>query len=252
MIAWPFLPDIPPIAIAHRGGCEGAGENTMEAFAAAVEAGYRYVETDVHLSRDGEVVAFHDPDMRRLTGRAGRIDELDWPEIAATEVSGGGRIPLLAELLTAWPELYVNIDPKSDAVVEPLTGLLRRLDALDRVCIGSFSTERLRRMRRTLGPALATSMGPTEILRLRCASLGLCPPPSGPVCAQVPIRQYGLPIVDARLLACAHAAGLKVHVWTINDRPTMERLLDLGVDGIMTDNLKMLKSVFQDRGIWPS
>ena len=252
MTPWPFRPQTPPIAIAHRGGNEGGAENTIEAFAAAVAAGYRYVETDVHLTADGEVVAFHDADLARLAGRDGRIAAMNWRELAGLRIRGGGRIPRLAEILTAWPELFLNIDPKSDAVVQPLIALLRHHDAVERVCVGSFSSARLRTLRHAFGSALATSMGPVEILRLRLASLGLAPAPVGAVCAQVPMRQYGLPVVDARFVACAHRLGLKVHVWTINDRPCMEHLLDLGVDGIMTDDLSLLKTVFRERGLWPA
>lgn len=250
MTAWPFRPDTPVIPIAHRGGIGNAGENTLEAFAAAVATGYRFVETDVHLTRDGEIVAFHDADLARMTGRAGRIADLDWQDIAGMEVDGGGRIPRLDDLLETWPDLFINIDPKSDAVVDPLIALLRRRRAVGRVCIGSFSTARLRKVRAALGPELATSMGPHEIIRLRLASLGLGQVPAGVVCAQVPIRYYGVRVLDQRLISCAHEAGLKVHVWTINDRATMERLLDLGVDAIMTDDLALLKSVMQSRGLW--
>lgn len=251
MTAWPFLPDTPPIAIAHRGGIGTVGENTHEAFAQAVAAGYRFVETDVHLTRDGEVIAFHDADLGRLTGLPGRVSERDWADIARLTVRGGGQIPRLSDLLEAWPDLFINIDPKSDAVVAPLIALLRRHRALERVCVGSFSTTRLRAVRRALGAAVATSMGPGEVVRLRLAGLGLCGVPMDAVCVQVPERYHGLPVVDRRLLDCAHRAGLKVHVWTVNDRPAMERLLDLGVDGIMTDDLALLKSVMQARNLWP-
>lgn len=249
MTAWPFQPDTPFIPIAHRGGIGEAGENTMQAFAAAMAAGYRYVETDVHLTRDGEIVAFHDSDLSRLTGHGARIGELDWPDIAGMEIAGGGNIPRLIDLLDAWPDLFVNIDPKSDAVVRPLIELLRRQGAVRRVCVGSFSSARLRTIRKALGPELATSMGPGEILRLRLASLGLGRVPGGVACVQVPVSYYGIRMVDARLIACAHEAGLKVHVWTVNDRPTMERLVDLGVDAIMTDDLALLKSVLRSRGL---
>lgn len=251
MRAWPFQPDAPPVAIAHRGGIGRHGENTMEAFADAVSLGYRYVETDAHLSRDGQVVAFHDPDLHRMTGRRGRIAELDWPDIAALPVAGGGRIPLLSDLLGQWPELFVNIDPKSDEVVGPLIELLRQSGAAGRVCVGSFSGSRIKAMRAAFAGELATSMGPMEILRLRLASLGTCAAPEAPVAAQVPVRQYGIPIVDSRFIRCAHAAGLKVHVWTINDRRSMEWLLDLGVDGVMSDDLRLLREVFQERDLWP-
>jgi len=162
----------------------------------------------------------------------------------------GEPIPLLEDLLGAWPEVRVNIDPKEDSAVEPLAEVIRRTDAVHRVCAGAFSDRRLARLRRLLGHRLCTSLGPAGVARLRLASIGA---PVGTLpapCAQVPVRARGLSVIDRRFLSAAHRRGMQVHVWTIDDEPEMERLLDLGVDGIMTDRPAVLKKVLERRGVW--
>lgn len=251
---WPYLEASGPVGFAHRGGTDRAPENTLAAFADAVALGYRYLETDVHASADGRLVAFHDDDLGRMAGRPGRIGDLAWSEIAALRVAGEP-IPLLEDLLAAFPAARINIDPKTDAAAALLPEVLRRTRAVARVCIGAFSDARLRRLRRAVGPALCTSMGPSEVTWLRLASLGLpvrgVDPELPPACVQVPPRWHGLPLVDRRFLAKAHRLGLPVHVWTINGQAEMERLLDLGVDGLMTDRVRALRAVLAGRGHWP-
>lgn len=228
----------------------------MAAFAHAVGLGYRYLETDVHVTADGVLVAFHDETLDRVTDRAGAVSDLPWSEVRRARIGGREPIPRLEEVLRTWPEVRVNIDPKSDAAVAPLLEVLQTCDAVHRVCVGSFSDERLRRARAALGPALCTSAGPSEVRALRLRSWRLpCPaprrPPEGPHCVQVPQR-YGLvPLVDRRFVRRAHACGLPVHVWTVNDAATMRRLLDLGVDGIVTDEVATLRDVLTGRGRWP-
>jgi glycerophosphoryl diester phosphodiesterase len=224
----------------------------MAAFQDAVDLGYGYIETDVHATRDGVLVAFHDDRLDRLTDQRGRIAELDWAEVARARVHGREPIPRFDELLAAWPDLRINIDPKADAAVAPLITALRRPGLLARVCVGCFSGRRLAVVRAALGADLCTSMGPGEVLRLRLGSLGLAVGSFRALVAQVPLRHYGLPVVDRRFVDAAHLRGLKVHVWTINDEAEMRRLLDLGVDGIMSDETALLKSVFMERGYWPS
>ena len=246
----PFLDWPGPIPIAHRGGAGDWPENTRPAFTGAVALGYRYVETDVHVTADGVLVAFHDDRLDRVTDRTGAIADLPWSEVAAARVDGREPVLRFDELLEAWPDLRVNVDPKSDEAVEPLAQAIRRARALDRVCIGSFSDRRLARMRALLGPGLATSLGPGGIARLRAASVGL---PSGRFpadCVQVPTSARGVTIVDRRFVAAAHARGLAVQVWTIDEADEMDRLLDLGVDGIMTDRPAVLREVLERRGQW--
>lgn len=223
----------------------------MAAFQHAIELGYRYVETDVHATRDGVLVAFHDDRLDRVTDRQGAIAEQDWAEVRAARVGGREPIALLEDLLAAWPDVFINIDPKADSAVMPLIDSLHRTGTAARVCIGSFSDRRLRRMRAAMGPTLCTSMGPGEVARLRLASFGVPAGRLAAACAQVPVRRYGVRIVDRRFVHTAHKLGLKVHVWTVNDETAMERLLDLGVDGIMTDRTELMKSVFERRGLWP-
>ena len=163
---------------------------------------------------------------------------------------GGESVPLLEDLLTTWPEVRVNIDPKHDAVVEPLIDLVRRTGTTDRICIGAFADRRIARMREALGPGLCTSMGPKQVARLIGASRGL---PSGELdasCVQVPVRRGPVPLVTPRFLAAAHERGLPVHVWTVDDPAEMRRLLDMGVDGIMTDRSDLLKALLVERGDW--
>jgi glycerophosphoryl diester phosphodiesterase len=146
--------------------------------------------------------------------------------------------------------VHVNIDPKHDGAVPALAETLERCNAIDRVCIGAFSDRRLARVRTRLGPSACTSLGPRGIARLRSASFGV---PVGRLpspCAQVPTGAKGVTIVDKRFVGEAHKRGVQVHVWTIDDREEMVRLLDLGVDGIMTDHPAILREVLESRDQW--
>ena len=251
-VRWPFLDHDGPIAFAHRGAHfeDGITENSVAAFARAVELGFRYVETDVHATVDGVLVAFHDDVLDRTTDRTGRINDVPWSDVKAARLrEGDGGVPLLEDLLGAWPDLRVNIDAKADPAVEPLVEVIRRTDAWDRVCLAAFSDRRLDRLRALTGNRCCTSMGPREVARLRAASVHI---PTGrsefaAACAQVPTHQGPVPIVDRRFVAAAHDRGLQVHVWTIDDRAEMVRLLDLGVDGIMTDRPDVLLDVLARR-----
>ena len=249
--AWPFLDWPGPLPFAHRGGASEAPENTMPAFAHAIGLGYRYLETDVHVTADGVLLAFHDDHLDRVTDRVGKIAELPWSEVQRARVDGREPIPLLEELLGTWPDVRVNIDPKHDGAVEALADVLRRTGATDRVCIGAFSDKRIRRVARLVGGAVCTSMGPRQVASLVAASRGL---PAGTrlaaPCAQVPPRQGRVPLVTDRFVTTAHKRGIQVHVWTIDDRDEMARLLGLGVDGIMTDRPAILKELLQSRSEW--
>ena len=251
---FPFLDWPGPLAFAHQGAHTdgGPGENTMAAFEAAVGLGYRYLETDAHATSDGVLVAFHDDHLDRLTDRRGAIADLDWAEVSEARVRDGDGVPLLEDVLTTWPDVRVNIDPKHDAAVDPLVALVRRLGVLDRVCFGAFSDRRLSRLREALGPGACTSMGPRQVGRLVAASRRLPGGTFTAACVQVPVRQNRIPLVTERFLEAAHARDLPVHVWTINDAGEMGRLLDMGVDGIMTDRPDVLKAVLTERGSWVS
>ncbi|GAA3341583.1 glycerophosphodiester phosphodiesterase [Amorphoplanes nipponensis] len=248
-----FLDSPVPLAFAHRGGAADGDENTAEAFGRAVALGYRYVETDVHATADGVPVVFHDASLDRLTGAAGRVADLRWADLATLRIGGAGAVPRLDDVLAAWPGVRFNIDVKADPAVAPTVDAVRAAAATDRVLLASFSDARLARLRALAGPRVATSLGRGEVARLRVSSLLGTPlrlPPSA-VAAQVPTRHGPLPIVDRRFLARAHRLGLQVHVWTIDDPREMNRLLDLGVDGLMTDRPEVLRDVYAARGAWP-
>ncbi len=249
--AYPFLDWPGPLAFAHRGGASEAPENTMPAFEHAITMGYRYLETDVHVTADGVLVAFHDDRLDRVTDRSGVIAELPWAEVRQAKVDGREPIPLLEDLLAAWPGVRINIAPKHDAAAEPLAAALLRTGAVDRICVGAFSDKRIAKVKALTGPGLCTSMGPKEVARLVSASRG--GPGAGGLlssCAQVPPAQGRLPLVTRRFLDTAHRFGVQVHVWTIDDGAEMARLLDLGVDGIMTDRPQVLKDLLVQLGTW--
>ena len=260
----PFLAPRGPIAIAHRGGAGEAPENTLAAFEIAVRLGYSYLETDVHLTADGVVVAFHDERLDRVTDRTGAITGLDFAEVEAADAGytfstdggktfpfrgSGIRVPTLEQILVRWPDVLVNVDPKSDSCVEPLTALLDYLDGWERVCIGSFSDRRLRRIRALGRGRGCTSMGPHAVALVRLLASSGAMPRLEADCIQVPVRRGPITIVTKRFIAAAHRTGLPVHVWTINDTETMNALLDLGADGIMTDRLELLRDVFARRAL---
>ena len=249
----PFLETQFPIAFAHRGGASDAPENTMPAFAKAIELGYTYLETDVHATRDGVLLAFHDDDLLRTCGVAGKISELDYSEVRNARVNGTERIPLLQDIFDAWPQARINIDCKSDAALQPLIDALRAPQVLNKVCVGSFSDKRLSVLRETFGPSLCSSLGPKQVALLRIRSwIGVVKPFEGALAAQIPLKQGPITLTDKRLVDDAHSAGLQVHVWTIDEPDEMEHLLELGVDGIMTDRPLVLKQILQKKDLWYS
>jgi glycerophosphoryl diester phosphodiesterase len=248
-----FLDGPSPLAFAHRGGAIEHLENSMPAFEACVALGYRYLETDVRATADGVLVAFHDSDLERTTGRAGRLEQLPWSEVATARI--GGREPLvrLEDLLGAWPDVRFNLDIKAAGVLAPLVRLVRRMKVADRLCLASFSDARLAAARRLFGPAMCTSLGPRGVAALRLSSYS--PRAAGLVrinagCAQVPLHLGGRALVDERFVTAAHARGLQVHVWTVDTEEEVTTMLDLGVDGIMTDRPAMLREVLEKRGQW--
>ena len=254
---FPFLDDGGPVlAFAHRGGAHHPDlvglENTRAAFAHAVALGYSYLETDVHVTRDGVLVAFHDALLERVTDGAGTLEQLDAADLARVRVGGREPVPTLAELVTSFPDARFNLDLKSDAAVAPLAGFVAEQGLQDRVLVGSFSGRRLRRFRRLAGTRVATSASPGEV-----AAYAVLPSRLAgrvvrrPAALQVPHRRGPLVVATAGLVRRAHAAGLQVHVWTVDDADAMRALLDRGVDGLMTDRTDILARVLHERGLWP-
>ena len=248
------------LAMAHRGGarhpdCVGF-ENTLRAFRSAVGLGYRYLETDVHATGDGQLLAFHDDRLDRVTDQVGLVLEHRYDALAAALVGSSEPIPRLADLLEELPGARFNVDLKAPGAVEPMVELVRRMQVQDRICVGSFSEPVLRRFRLLLGAdasRVATSTGVLAVGALAFLPLGhrvarLLRDP-GPV-LQVPHVHRGIRVVDRALVRRAHADGRHVHVWTVDEPDEMEHLIDLGVDGLITDRTDVLKDVLVARGLW--
>jgi glycerophosphoryl diester phosphodiesterase len=243
-----FFDQETPLAFAHRGGALEGAENSLAAFRAAWSLGYRYFETDAHVTADGVVLAFHDDSLDRVTDRQGRIAELTWAEVRAARIGGREPIPRLIDLFEEFPDACFNVDAKHDEVVDPLIDEIRRASVVDRVCVAAFSDARIHRLQTAL-PGVAASLGPRGVARLVAGRFGRADRLSAQ-CVQVPPSAKGVPLVTRRFVERSHRLGLQVHVWTIDEADEMHRLLDLGVDGIMTDRTAVLREVLLDRGDW--
>lgn len=246
---WAYLDSERPLAFAHRGGDTAAPENTMAAFAHAVSLGYRYLETDVHRTTDGVLVAAHDSGLERVGGEAKEISDLTWDELQQVDLGDGHRVPRFGDLLEAFPDTRFNVEPKADDAVDLLATTISDYKAIDRICIGSFRDDRINRMRELLGPGLCTSAGPKAVARIFAAMLTKRQWTGGHASLQIP-ASFGPLRADKRLIDGAHRLGMQVHVWTINDEATMRTLLENGADGVMTDKVELLRDVLIDRGEW--
>ncbi|GAB3262757.1 glycerophosphodiester phosphodiesterase [Nocardioides dilutus] len=245
------------LAFAHRGGAyhpeiEGL-ENTLAAFKHAVALGYDYLETDVHVTSDGVLLAFHDSVLDRVTDQEGAISELTFEEVRRALVGGREQVPTLAQLFDEFPAARFNIDLKSDGGAAALAGFIAEREAWDRVLVGSFSRRRLREFRRLTQGRVPTSATAFDIVLFRFLPSGrLADRLTGRTVAalQIPHRRGRLTVASRGLVRRAHAAGRPVHVWTIDDPDEMQELLDRGVDGIFTDRTDVLKHVLTERGDW--
>jgi glycerophosphoryl diester phosphodiesterase len=228
----------------------------MTAFRSAAGLGYRLFETDVRVTADGELVAFHDASLDRTTNGSGLITATTWTQVSGFDAgfnhrmdgtfpfrSRGVRVPRFAELATAFPDHGLIVDLKGEGTVEPLVRILFDLEMFDRVIVGSFSGERLARFRQVTADRIATSTSPEETIQAVIQS-SIGTKLSGQAAAlQIPVTWYGVPLVSRRLVEAAHASGRLVHVWTVNRRTDMEVLLELGVDGLITDRPDLLKDL---------
>lgn len=253
-----------PRAYAHRGwhlddlaGCE----NTLAAFRRAVDEGFGYLELDVHTTADGVSVVHHDPTLDRTTDGTGPIAARTAAELTRVKVCGREPIPTLEQVLEQLPDTRITVELKSDGAVDPAIDVIDRAGAWARVCVGGFTERWLARSRARGGDRLITSMSQNSAFGLRARGwldalpgpLATLPaPPVRGQIAQVPHRFGSVTVVDAGFLRAAHAGGREVHVWTIDDPGEMTELLDLGVDGLISDRPDLLREVLRARGQWPA
>ena len=273
----PFFQGYKFFGFVHRGGDEKKTENTLEAFQYSSDLGFVFMETDVQSTSDGRVVIFHDADLKRIAGIDKKIKDLTFDEVTNIDLINGGKIPSLEETLFSFPNLRFNIDIKTNSAVEESIKIIKSHEALTRVCLASFSNKRIRRIRKLAGSQSCTSMSQLEVvnaifhvlaenlgsgINLRRKMRGdeayfkskwmrtTIPFNGIPDCAQVPVGQWGIPIVTQSFIRIMNLLGKFVHVWTIDEPEEMNRLIDLGVDGLMTDKPSILKSTLIDRGLF--
>jgi glycerophosphoryl diester phosphodiesterase len=245
-----FLDHPRPVAFAHRGGAAHNPENSWRAFEYAVKLGYAYLETDLRATSDGMLLAFHDATLDRVTGTSGKVAETPYRAIKDLRVHGSEPIPLLEDLLSAWPGVRFNVDLKHVGAIEPLNQVLARTAARHRVCVTSFSGKRLVRARALLGPEVqfAVTLGLGAAARYAGflpAQMAARVARSGVNCVQIPGK-----MATASFISRAQQAGMHVHVWTVNSKTQMERVLDLKADGVMTDKIVVLRGLLSARGQW--
>jgi glycerophosphoryl diester phosphodiesterase len=249
-VAVTYLDHERPVAFAHRGGATQNPENTWRAFEYAAGLGYAYLETDIRTTSDGTLVAFHDATLDRVTDRSGVISRMTFREVSAARVAGTEEIPLLEDLLGTFPGLRFTVDLKDNGNPGPLARVLRRTRAWDRVCIASLSAQRLLAAQRSLDRPVCLAVTPVAFAAVRYGGLAGTSfaarlARSGALCAQVPRR-----IATREFIRRAHALGLQVHVWTLNTRWEIEQALDRGADGVMTDDVVLLRDILIERGTW--
>lgn len=234
-----FFDGAPPRVFAHRGLATEAPENTLLAFVKALAIGATHIETDVHGSKDGVAVISHDPDLTRLAGRPAEVSDLTMAELREIDLGAGQAFCSLADALDAFPETFFNIDIKSADAVGPAVDAILAAGATGRVLVTSFGDARRRAAVRRL-PGVATSASARPFLTaLVAAKLGLSPVVRRALrsvdAVQVPMKALGITVTSRRMIRAFHAAGVEVHVWTINEPSVMRDLLSRGVDGIVTD-----------------
>ncbi len=246
----PYLSGHSFICFAHRGGGAEQRENSASAFAATRALGYRYIETDIQATADGTLIVFHDDTLDRTTNSTGTIATLPYSTVRQALIGGIEPIMTLEQALEQFPDICFNIDIKTEKALQPTLDLMAKMKCFERVCLASFSDNRLRKVRRKLGSEICTSAGPQGVFALKLASWGI-PLASPPVhCAQVPISEYGITIVTSSFIKHCNKNGIAVHVWTIDDEDEMRRLIQLGVNGLISDRPTLLKQVAMEEGVW--
>lgn len=250
-----------PLAFSHRGFAPDGEENTLKAFAAAHDLGFGYLETDVRATRNGVLVVFHDEDLARLAGDKRKVADCTMAELSGLRIAGEP-IPTFDELLRAFPQAHFNVDVKDAASAALLADAIARHDAHSRVLVASFGGRRRRKVQHLLvregHPATAVAASPGVLGVAAAVLLANLSPLRLPRAAsrtvdvlQVPERFGPIRVVTQKFVDKAHAAGLQVHVWVVNEESDMHRLLEMGVDGIMSDRADVLARVMRDRGCWP-
>ena len=223
----------------HRGDTSIFLENTIEAFQSAVSLGYQYLETDLRETSDGKIITFHDPNLKRITGANITISETKFSDIRMRRLPSREIIPTIDELLEEFPDSFFNMDLKVNQIEEKVLKKINSHNALERVCLGSFNSRTIKKIN-SLEPKILTSMGISQVIMYKFFQKK-----NISKLIQIPTRWNGIKVITKKFIDRLHNDGLKVHVWTINKEKEMQSLIDLGVDGIMTDNASGLIKVMK-------
>lgn len=243
-----------PIALAHRGGGLLAPENTMRAFATSVALGYRYLETDVRATADGELVCFHDRTLERATGARGPLAARTLAQLRGLRV-GGEPIPGLREAMHEFDQACFSVDLKCREALGPLIELLTAEPGFaERVCVAGAWDGWLREVREAV-PGVATALGWRALTGLIAASHGGAAVPwwvRGAPFAHVPVRLGAVPVLSRKLVAASHERGIRVVTWTVDEAHEIRAVLTAGVDAVVTDRPDTLREVLIATGDWPA
>ena len=231
--------------IAHRGGSEAAFENTFQAFTDAYELGYRWLETDVQISKDGVLYAFHDNNLSNTTGINVKIHHLNSDDLDKILIKSKYNIPRLEKLLLKFNDVTFNLDPKNINSAKALVTLLNKEKSIKNLCLGSFSHKTIHYIRKSLKRDLPTTFSPIEVLSLVLDIKLNKETRSKGNYLQIPRSYFGYKLVSRKLLDFCRKNAIKVHIWTINDSKEMRNLINMGVDGIMTDKCRTLLEVIK-------
>ena len=239
------------VPIAHRGASLLASENSFESFRKAFDLGYRVIETDIHCSKDGTAYIFHDITLERLTGENLKISDLKDVDIDSLKINNSSIIPRLSNVFEEFPEGLFNLDAKTWKSTTPIVDTIQNMGCRSRVCIGSFNDRRVNAIIKELGLETCHSMGTSNVIKFYLgAQLGVEQHFTSQ-CIQLPIKMFGISLTTRKVLSYARKLGIKIHFWTINNPVIMQQLLELNVDGIMTDDCVLLKEIMKEQNKWP-
>ncbi len=232
--------------IAHRGGNEVAPENTLAAFKDSYDLGYRWLETDVRLSKDKVLYVFHDEDLSRLLGKPNKISDLNSWDIDELLIETEHKIPRFDRLANTFSDTVFNVDAKTFEAGVVLVDLINSGKIKNDLCVGSFQHPTVQYMRKNIRKDVESAFSMKEVLRLfldRILSKSVGP---AGTCLQIPMKYFGINLVTPGLMNYCEENKIKVHVWTINDERVMTRLVELGINGIMTDKCRVLLKALQE------
>ena len=232
------------IGLSHRGNSKKFIENSFEAFNSVIQMGYKYIETDLRMTLDKEVIAFHDPDLKRLFNLDLQVKDLTFNEVANLFIEKNCNLLTLKDALIKFPKIHFNIDLKVEEVIEDSIKVVADLNAFDRVCFASFHSSRTRKVLRHNQNAII-SMGMKDVALFKFFNLN----DKNIKIIQIPLKWKGIKILTRNLIKKANISNLLVHVWTINDRKTINNLIDLGVNGIVTDEPELLMEIMKERDL---